>query len=292
MLTERGLSSKLRSATVAAYFRRMKKRLSCAAVFALTLFSSSASFAAGDAHGMAEKGHIFISADRLVHVLAYTYRSTTRTNPNGSTVTSSTDGAGLSLLGGGDLSGGLLFGSVANPYSMPRPAVDITVIPHLTLGIAIPIGFGLSGSTKVETKQTNGQTNTSEGDAPSATLFGVVPRVGYILPVGDILAIWPRVGFGFYSLSTKSEDLPNNPQQATTTTTTTDTLFSLDIDPQLAIVPTEHFFFTVGPLLNIPITGSETTRRTTGSNTQENSDDLALTHLGISASLGGWINAF
>ena len=37
-----------------------------------------------------------------------------------------------------------------------------------------------------------------------------------------------------------------------TTTTNSDFVFSLDLDPQFAWVPVEHFFIHFGPLLNIP----------------------------------------
>ncbi len=84
-------------------------------------------------------------------------------------------------------------------------------------------------------------------------------------------------------------DLVDN-NDVVTTRSTTDTLFSLDLDPQFAIVPVEHFFFHVGPLVNIPFGGSRSVQSTVGATTTTGSNDASVFHFGITAGLGGWIN--
>jgi hypothetical protein len=176
-----------------------------------------------------------------------------------------------------------------NVHTLPRIAFDFTIIQHLTLGIGFALGFGLGGTDKNEFLQ--GQVKTTRSvDAPTATAIGIAPRVGYVIPFHDYLAFWPRLGFAFYSLSAKTERVQNNNPNTIDTVSLTDTFFSLDLDPQLAIVPLEHFFFHVGPLINIPLTGSRSIKTTTGPTTVSVSNDTSLFHVGISGGLGGWFD--
>lgn len=257
------------------------------ALGALLATTWTATASAADANGMAEKGHIFISADRLFSVFNYSSFSQTETQ-NNVTTTNSVSGTHFSLLGGPNLAGGI---GLENIHTSPRPAIDVTIIPNLTLGIAVPLAFGLGSTAKTKVEQQNGNTTERSGDGPTSFLIGIVPRVGYIIPINDWLAVWPRGGLGFYSLSSTQQNTGNNGNN-NGEVTTTNTLFSIDLDPQLAIVPTEHFFMSIGPMANIPITGTRSTTATNGATTVETSDDISLFHIGLSASLGGWINAF
>src|SRR5262249_33522524 len=150
---------------------------------------------------------------------------------------------------------------MVNVHSLPRVAVDFTIIPRLTLGGAIAFGFGLGGSDESETIA-GGVKVTRSADAPTATAIGLAPRVGDIIPLTEHLAFWPRAGFAFYSVSARSDQTIGNDPNNVRTVSVTDTLFSLDLDPQLTIVPVEHFFFHVGPLINIPLSGSRSTETT------------------------------
>ncbi|MDF2696291.1 MAG: hypothetical protein K0S65_4674, partial [Labilithrix sp.] len=174
-------------------------------------------------------------------------------------------------------------------HTIPRAAFDITIIPRLTLGAAIAFGFGLGGTNTSENVGNNGKT-TVERDAPTTTAIGLAPRVGYILPLSDLFAFWPRVGMGIYSVSGSSEF--TQPNGTITTNKMTDTLVSLDLDPQFAIVPVEHFFILAGPTVNIPLTGSRSISSTTGSTTTERSDDISVFNLGLNVGIGGWLNIF
>ncbi|MBX3259317.1 MAG: hypothetical protein KIS78_21190 [Labilithrix sp.] len=258
-----------------------------AAAAAAVVASPSDARAAGHANGFGEKGQLILSADRLVPVFNYASSSVTRTE-NNVELTRSRSGSGLSLLFGRSLAHSDDLAVPVNVHTIPRVAFDVTIIPQLTLGAAIAFGFGLGGTNENENLQ--GTTRTSqESDAPTATAIGLAPRVGYILPLGDVFAFWPRVGFGFYSVSATTEQTQGN---TTTTVRGTDTLFSLDLDPQFAIIPLEHFFIHVGPVINIPISGSRSVSSTTGATTTRRSDDASLFNLGVSAGLGGWLNVF
>lgn len=251
------------------------------------LATSTTARAAGHANGFGEKGQLILSADRLVPLFSYTYASVTDT-PNNIELTRSRSGTGLSLLLGRNLAHVEDFTVPINVHTIPRVAFDLTIVRHLTIGAALAFGFGLGGSTKNEVATGGGKT-TQTTDSPTSTAIGLAPRVGYILPLGDVFAFWPRLGFGFYSVSTSSE---NQVAGVVTTTRTTDTLFSLDVDPQFVLVPTEHFFLHFGPVLNIPLSGTRSQETTTGTRTTETSVDTSLFNLGLSAGIGGWINIF
>ena len=263
----------------------MKAHLGIAVLaFAATTALAAPAEAAGDAKGLGEKYQLIVSADRLVPLFSYTYASSTTTQ-NNIELTQSQSGAGISILFGriAGVDGGL----PTNVHAIPRVGFDFTVIPRLTLGAAFAFGFGLGGSNETEAL-TNNVKATRETDAPTATAVGLAPRVGYILPLTDHLAFWPRGGFGFYWVSVKTEDVNVNNPNDVTTQSVTDNLISLDLDPQLMITPFEHFFFNVGPLLNVPLSGSRSLDRTQGTQTQSFSNDISLFHLGITAGLGGF----
>lgn len=262
----------------------MKAHFGIAILLGATAFvSTETARAAGDAKGFGEKYQLILSADRLVPLFSYAHASaTTLARPTNIELTSSQSGAGISLLLGRNV--GIDEAFMVNVHTLPRVAVDFTIIPKLTLGVALAFGFGLGGSREVETLAGGGKL-TTKSDAPTVTAIGLAPRVGYIIPLSEHLAFWPRGGFGFYSVSRREDDVERN-----RTTTTGDTFFSLDLDPQLAIVPTEHFFFHVGPLVNIPLSGSRSIEQSEGPNTQTISNDISLFHFGISAGLGGWLS--
>lgn len=253
-----------------------------AVAFTAAVLGTTNTAQAQDAHGFGERNQLMLSADRLMPLFSFTRRSITTTNNNTTTDDITTHSA-ISLLAGTDLDADAI-------HTVPRVAVDYTVIPRLTVGGALIFAFGLGGSNSTKISA-GGTTNETTNDSPKGTLVGIAPRVGYILPIGDFLAFWPRGGFAFYSLHTSEEiKTGGGPATGTQTHATTATQFSLDLDPQLAIIPLEHLFITVGPLMNIPLTGSFTDKRTTGATTTETSSDLAVFHFGISAGLGGWIS--
>jgi hypothetical protein len=264
----------------------MKRRFwirTLGACAALTALAWSGRSDAQEAKGFGERGQLIISADRLFPLFSYTSVSTTETRDNNTTVTTTDKGSSFVMLIGAEP-------EVSSIHTVPRVAVDFTVIPRLTIGGSIVLAFGLGGSHNVDTTPQNGPKVSTSTDAASRTIIGFGPRVGYILPLGDLFAFWPRGGFSFYSVREREVDNGNGQPNQQTTITNTDTLFSLDLDPQFCIIPIQHFFFNAGPLINIPLSGSRSNEVTAGSTTTKTSIDLSVFHFGISVGLGGWFD--
>lgn len=251
------------------------------------LVSASTASAGGDANGFGEKHQLIVSADRLLPLVGYTNASVTATD-NGQEVSNSHSGANLSLLFGSSLA--VPASNLVDPHTLPRVAFDFTVIDRLTLGAALAFGVGFAGQQTAEAVA-GGVKTTTKTDDPRSWVIGFTPRVGYVLPLGDHLAFWPRGGLGVYHASLHQDrTVANNDVE----TSVGDTLLSLDLDPQLVVVPYPHLFFTVGPVANIPLAGSRTTDTTTtaGGATRSVSvdNDISVFRIGLSASIGGWFN--
>jgi hypothetical protein len=177
-----------------------------------------------------------------------------------------------------------------NVHAVPRVALDVTIIPRLTLGAAFAFGFGLGGTNENENLGPGNTRATQTTDSPTATAIGLAPRVGYIIPLSDLFAFWPRLGFAFYSVSSSAENVTGG--GAIETIRRTDTLFSLDLDPQFVLIPFEHFFIHGGPVVNVPLSGSRSRASTSGTTESTVTFDASVFNVGLSLGLGGWFNVF
>jgi len=74
------------------------------------------------------------------------------------------------------------------------PAADYFVIEHLSVGGLIELST-TSGSVD---RPVNNNATVSQ-DLPTTTAFTILPRVGYMIPLGDRGGIWPRGGLGYAS---------------------------------------------------------------------------------------------
>lgn len=257
----------------------MRKRWLSAILVASAVSAAAPPAFAQSAHGLADKGNLILTADRLVPLFSYERTSTTFQRGNNTTETDAVSRTSTMLLFSSPL-------DRQTVHTVPRAAADFTVIDRLTVGGFVALGFGLGGSNSQEVVTGNTR-NTSEASAGGGTLVGLGPRVGYILPLSDVLAVWLRGGFSFYSLSNRNYEDDNNNRVKVSTTTTS---FSIDLDPQLAIVPVEHFYFGVGPLVNIPVAGSRNITSDRGNTTTSVSNDFSQLHIGINACVGGWLS--
>jgi hypothetical protein len=97
------------------------------------------------------------------------------------------------------------------------PALDYFVIPHLSVGGQVLLSYAGGGGSH-------------------STTFGLVPEVGYDIPLGDTWSFWPRVSLSFTttSFSSASGGSSNND-------------LSLGIFTPFLVHPAEHFFFGLGP---------------------------------------------
>jgi hypothetical protein len=227
-----------------------------------------------------DRGQLVLGADRLLPLASYTTQTVTAIE--GATTTKITDSGGsFALFLGREPSLGAV-------HTIPRLAFDFSVMNRITIGTSFAFAFGLTGRHTEERSPADGPQTTRDNRAPGTTIIGFAPRVGYILPLGARVAVWGRAGFGFYSVKSAVEQTTN--LGVTSTATQTDTIFSLDLDPQLVWLPLEHVLLHVGPLVNVPLTGSHATAFSQGSDSKDRSDDLFLLHVGLSAGLGVWFD--
>jgi hypothetical protein len=258
-------------------WRRTVVRSCSLVVASLVGLLSARSASAQEANGFGEKTQLIITADRLMPLFSYSSQTVTETR-NGATLRTSDSGTSAAFLLGSEPS----LGSV---HTIPRVALDFTVVHHLTLGGSIVLAFGLGGTHEDDF----GNNTTRKGDAPKTTVIGIAPRVGYVIPLASTFAFWPRAGFAFYSVSTKTSNFQGN-NNIEIVTTNNDSLLSLDLDPQFVWAPIPHFFFHFGPLVNVPLSGSRSVETATGATSNTTKSDLSVFHFGISAGLGGWFD--
>ncbi|MDB5212152.1 MAG: hypothetical protein JWO86_79, partial [Myxococcaceae bacterium] len=227
-----------------------------------------------------DRGQLVLTADRLFPIVSYTTQTITAVE--GATTTKITDsGASVALFIGREP-------TLAAVHTIPRLAVDFSVMNRVTFGTSFALAFGLPATHTEERAITGAPTTTRTNSAPGTTILGFAPRMGYVLPLGPHFAIWGRAGLAFYSVKSHVEQTSNS--GATSTSTQTDTIFSLDLDPQLVWLPLEHVLVHVGPLVNVPLTGSHDTAFSQGSDSKDRSDDLSIVHVGLSAGLGAWFD--
>lgn len=227
-----------------------------------------------------DRGQLVLTADRLLPVASYTTQ--TITSIEGATTTKVTDdGASVALFIGREP-------SLAAVHTIPRLAADFTVMTHVTVGTSFAFAFGLPGSHTEERSPADGPTTTRENRAPGTTILGFAPRIGYVVPLGPHFAVWGRAGFAFYSVKSRVEQTTN--LGVTSAATQTDTIFSLDLDPQLVWLPLDHVLVHIGPLVDVPVMGAHETAFSQGSDSKDRSDDLSIFHVGISAGLGAWFD--
>jgi hypothetical protein len=240
--------------------------------FALVM-TAAASSSAQDARGFGTKGQLIFSADRLVPLFAYTSNKVSFGDGSSQSVHSTS----LSVLP--NLNG--LGGSNNSPvfYNVPRLAFDYTIIDRLTLGGSI--AFAVTPGAGVDSKDGAGRTVST--DAATTTYFSIAPRVGYILPLSEMFAFWPRGGLSFHTLSTKAPD-------QNTTRTDSFNQWAINLEAMFALVPVQNFFFLAGPVIDIPLTGTTKSEVTRNGATVSQSNDFSSFHTGLSVGLGGYIN--
>jgi hypothetical protein len=221
--------------------------------------------------------HFVISAERLTSILSWSQGSKstgTFTDPaTGTSFTSTNEGeesgTDVSLLSAG--------GFLDNPFSLPRVGFDYMFSNGLTIGGSLSY---VVTSGESEDKDSDGTTRTE--DRPTVDIFLLAPRLGMFLGATPKLGIWLRGGITRWALS--SERDRDNGDGTTTRTTYAATLVAVTLDPQLVISPVPHVGITVGPTLDIGVSGSA---ETTGSSSTSGSVDTELTasSYGVTAGL-------
>jgi hypothetical protein len=179
---------------------------------------------------------VIIDADRLMPLL--TYESVTLTNPNNSNQSVSVNAVSTGLLTNGAQ---LTF------YSLPRLGFDVVAGSNFTVGASAWVYTNLSESATLKLQNTS----TSQ-DVPKTTYWGVAPRLGYLLPLTDTIALWPRAGVEYHK---------ENSSTVTTNGVTSGGAqlyqFAIDLDGTLVFTPVEHFGITATVYGAIPVVGGE-----------------------------------
>jgi hypothetical protein len=155
--------------------------------------------------------------------------------------------------------------SFVSLYSTPRLALDGFVVDRFSLGLAAGF-FRIS-----ESFSEPGVTIT--GSSPTITGFSLAPRVGYDVPLGRLVSLWPRVGFTFLHLSSSGTNGDRT------------TLYAATIEAPLVIAVVPHFFVSITPSLDIGIGGSSSIDGGTGGTTSTGTKE---TDFGIECGLGGF----
>jgi hypothetical protein len=244
----------------------MKKFLAFS-VAASVLVASTAGFAAS---GPMPQGTFAIGAERITGVFHGTFKNDPfpGQNPPGDEA----DITGIELFGSGAFVGGggngrfggtLTGGDSRNMFVIPRIGFDYFIIDGLSLGGSLTVlSFGYSDP--------NARPPDGRG---SVTDFLFAPRVGYAYMFGDVVGIWPRGGLA-YTHGSNDPDAGGGDSSH---------YFAFDIDVPLIIAPVKNFAFTVGPVFDITLGGSQTGRLPPPEYTR----DASLVLFGLSAGVVG-----
>jgi hypothetical protein len=138
--------------------------------------------------------------------------------------------------------------ALATPLG-PQIGGHYFVIPSLSIGGTI--GFQSRGAS-VTTTVANG---TLTQDQRDETTFVLLPKVGYVLLLNDVVGFWFRGGLGFARVGSSGA---NNP------TSTSDTFWLFSADALFVVNPVQHFGFYVGPQANLSFAGSHSQSNANG----------------------------
>lgn len=244
------------------------------AVGAMLGVMATSSLAQAQSRELGTPGEFIISADRLVPLFAYT-RVDQHTAPNSSTTTSQTS---ISLLWGENTQQPVFF-------TVPRAGFDYVVIPNLTIGGDLAIYFSLGSNVSSKTTDAAGTTTTTSGGNGGVFLFGIAPRVGYILRLNHFISFWFRGGVSFYTQTNNGPKL----NAAGAFDRTMNDEFALDLDPQVVFTFVPHFGVTAGLTADIPLSGETAATQFNGTGgSLEESEGLSQLFFGVTVGLIGY----
>ncbi len=136
-----------------------------------------------------------------------------------------------------DLNNNGRYNSFKNSAFYINPGADYFVIDHLSIG-----GEVLFASTGFSTtRHAPGAGDTT--DTISGTHWGIMPRVGYDIPLSSLFSFWPRGGIGFQTSSFSGGGGAD----------TSNTLWYFFIDAPFLVHPIEHFFIGAGPGVTVSL---------------------------------------
>ncbi len=242
----------------------VRSTISASTLATVLAIASSASAEPLDQFGA--RGQFIISADRLSPLFSYT--RVKQDQGGGDTTTTSTTSISL-----------LWTGEPQDFYDIPRLGLDYVIAPSITVGGSLFATLPLSASRST----TNNGVTTSR-DGAKTTFVGVGARAGYVLPLSHGISFWPRGG-----LSYSRESITNPITQQDNQTSTSVSQFALSLEPIFVIEPTPHFGVMLGPVLDLPLSGTQHSEFTNGPMTVSTDTDTSQLHFGITAGILGWL---
>jgi hypothetical protein len=145
------------------------------------------------------------------------------------------------------------------------PAADFFVIQNLSVGGNIL--FGVFNPAQ-----------SGSGPSTTATLFGIAPRVGYNIPLTDMISFWPKVYFSYTTVN-----LSSGGGSAGGNAT------AIGLFAPIMFVPAPHFFLGIGPDFSTQLSSNSTFSGSTGGVSASGStSNPTVTQVGIQATIGGW----
>jgi hypothetical protein len=193
-------------------------------------------------------GHFIVSAERLTGAWAWNESSTQDLDRTHTEDKSS--GAVINLLWSN---------STTTGYELPRVALDGRLGP-ITLGGSL--GYSRSSGSSSTTTTTIGSTadpRVTDRDLPKFSAFVLTPRVGWVIAIGDRMAVWARAGITYLHSTSESTILDFSTMPETSfTRTVTSSFTALTLDPQFVVFPVPHFGFALGGVADIGLGGSQT----------------------------------
>lgn len=130
------------------------------------------------------------------------------------------------------------------------PQADLFVIDQLSIGLQLE----LSRTSTTVDRDLNPNTRQSL-DLPGTTTFTLLPRVGYLFPLGERFAIWPRLGLGYTSHQINANDTSDADDNRITRSG-----LLLQLDVGFLYRFTDAIFLRFGPDLATTLGGTRTFR--------------------------------
>jgi len=159
-----------------------------------------------------------------------------------------------------DLRAGLIYSTLSEGDASVtdlqlQPAIDYFVIPNLSIGGQLSIRY-------------NTQDDGAGGNL-NTTLVGVLPRIGYNIPLGSTVSIWPRLAFGYVHVSADTG--------VSGAASVSGYTVALEVFAPIIFHPAPHFFIGGGPLLSTDLVSKV-----------EDTDVAKTTNIGVVSTLGGY----
>jgi hypothetical protein len=195
-----------------------------------------------------QRGTLVIGAERLTGFYSFSYKHQVDGGGNNTVVDETDSGTQINLLWG---NGALGLGGPPNISAIPRIGVDYLLTDILTLGGSAGL-FTSSGTANVSQNNV-----TVSNNLPSVTAFALAPRVGAAIHLSEQWTLWPRGGVTYASAKVEQDTpLPNNGGTETQRHTYSQLLLSLEA--MIVYSPVPHLGFSLGPIFELPMSGSDT----------------------------------